>query len=315
MFLFWFTWGFVCSFLRKDVRDNCIRYPGSSGGQKGQLSPGRTDPSASWLHGKNKCLRSSQSENRKISHPLSKSPTVFEDPHLRRFAQNKEQPSIFDLRSPRTKPSLCNLRFSGRKNAEPSAYFKSSSCGPRNGSEDRSENKNKGAFLRFSSFEQRRTPPLRDQAFCSEHLSNPKPRHTMGRSGRGGARRDVEAKRGRAGRDADGSVNPEDNHPSSTSGHRKTIVLNVSSESRTNEILCTCRTQNPDIPRVGRDGAAHGGAARRGGARQDWVPTVGSPRIQPSLLHPRASRTTVLNVSSKAQTNFFVKRGRNKTRG
>ena len=37
--------------------------------------------------------------------------------------------------------------------------------------------------------------------------------------------------------------------------------------------LKTCRFQNPDIPRAGRDGAAHGGTAGRGGTGQDGTPT------------------------------------------
>ena len=38
-------------------------------------------------------------------------------------------------------------------------------------------------------------------------------------------------------------------------------------------VKSTCRVQNPDIPRAGRDGAAHGGTAGRGGAEQDGTPT------------------------------------------
>ena len=33
-----------------------------------------------------------------------------------------------------------------------------------------------------------------------------------------------------------------------------------------------CRIQNPDIPRAGMSGAAHGGAGGRGGERQDRTP-------------------------------------------
>ena len=35
----------------------------------------------------------------------------------------------------------------------------------------------------------------------------------------------------------------------------------------------TCRAQNPDIPRAGRGGAAHGGVAGRGGARPACAPS------------------------------------------
>ena len=44
----------------------------------------------------------------------------------------------------------------------------------------------------------------------------------------------------------------------------------------------TCRTQNPDIPRAGRDGLVHGG--RRGGAGQDGTPTDRSTK-ETSVLH------------------------------
>ena len=63
-----------------------------------------------------------------------------------------------------------------------------------------------------------------------------------------------------------------------------------------------CRIQNPDIPRAERFGAAQSRAAGRGGTRQDRTPRVGSPRTQPSLLPPKASKTIVLNVSSEART-------------
>ena len=35
----------------------------------------------------------------------------------------------------------------------------------------------------------------------------------------------------------------------------------------------TCRIQNPDIARAGRDGAAHSGTAGRVGDGQNWTPT------------------------------------------
>ena len=38
------------------------------------------------------------------------------------------------------------------------------------------------------------------------------------------------------------------------------------------KIQQTCRTQNPDIPRAGRDGAAYGKAAGQSGAGQDGTP-------------------------------------------
>ena len=37
----------------------------------------------------------------------------------------------------------------------------------------------------------------------------------------------------------------------------------------------TCRIQNPDIPRAGQHGAAHGGTAGPGGDGQHKTPTTG----------------------------------------
>ena len=48
--------------------------------------------------------------------------------------------------------------------------------------------------------------------------------------------------------------------------------------------IFTCRIQNPDIPRAGRDGLARGGTAGRGGAGQDGMPT-GRPTKVTSVLH------------------------------
>ena len=53
------------------------------------------------------------------------------------------------------------------------------------------------------------------------NLSNPKPGHTTGGSGRGGARRSGGACA--EGQDADGSVRPEDNHPFCPPGHRRQL--------------------------------------------------------------------------------------------
>ena len=64
----------------------------------------------------------------------------------------------------------------------------------------------------------------------------------------------------------------------------------------------TCRIQNSDIPRAGRDGAAHGGTEGRGGDGQDGRRRVGSPRRQPSLLLPRRSKKTSMGVSVEART-------------
>ena len=79
----------------------------------------------------------------------------------------------------------------------------------------------------------------------------------------------------------------------------------------------TCRVQNPEMPQAVRDGAGRGGAGRggawRGGSRRR---RVCSPRRQPSLLHPRESKTTVLDDLQKhEQTESYVNRWRNKNHG
>ena len=54
-----------------------------------------------------------------------------------------------------------------------------------------------------------------------QSLSNPKPGHTTGRPGRGGARRGSRAERGRVERDAVGSIRPGDNPPSCSPANRE----------------------------------------------------------------------------------------------
>ena len=53
------------------------------------------------------------------------------------------------------------------------------------------------------------------------YLSNPKPGHTTGWSGRGGARRGGGAERSWVGRDAVGSIRPGDNPPSCPPAYRE----------------------------------------------------------------------------------------------
>ena len=69
-------------------------------------------------------------------------------------------------------------------------------------------------------------------------------------------------------------------------------------------ITCTCRVQNPDIPRTGRVGAAHGRAAGRGGAGQDGTPTDRSAQVTtPTFVPSKASHTILLNDFSEARTS------------
>ena len=68
----------------------------------------------------------------------------------------------------------------------------------------------------------------------------------------------------------------------------------------------TCRIQNPDIPRAGRGGVAHGGPARSGWAGREGTSTV---RLAPATSVPGAhqgTKATVLNVSSEARTKEFL---------
>ena len=64
-------------------------------------------------------------------------------------------------------------------------------------------------------------------------------------------------------------------------------------------ISCICRIQNPDIPRAGRVGAAHGGAAGRGGAGQHGTPT---DRFAQEITVLRTLQGTVCNCSER----FFL---------
>ena len=65
------------------------------------------------------------------------------------------------------------------------------------------------------------------------------------------------------------------------------------------------RTQNPDIPRAGPGGAAHGDAAGKGGAGLDAGGSV-RPGNNPTFLFPKASKTNVLSVFPEARTHDFL---------
>ena len=96
-----------------------------------------------------------------------------------------------------------------------------------------------------------------------------------------------------------------------------TYVLELPAKARTDETLCTCRIQNPNIPRAVRVGAAHGGAARRGGTEQNRTP---KSRVAQKPTLPLALQGIVDNCSerpfaSKKKGFFNVNGWRNKTRG
>ena len=60
------------------------------------------------------------------------------------------------------------------------------------------------------------------------------------------------------------------------------------------------------VPRAGRVGAAHDGAARRGGAGQDGTPTDLFAQETTVLRISKASSTRVLNVFSEARTSEIL---------
>ena len=82
------------------------------------------------------------------------------------------------------------------------------------------------------------------------HLSNPKPGHTLGGTIRGGARRDGGAGRGRAAQDADGTVRPGEKQPLLPSRRWKNYLLGVPLDARTKETLC--KPMEEQSPRLNR---------------------------------------------------------------
>ena len=113
-------------------------------------------------------------------------------------------------------------------------------------------------------------------------IQNPYMYHKrVGAGRRMGLRRRSGAGPGRTGRRRVGSPKKQPSPlPAKASRIPRTTVLNVSSEARTQEILCkpTGRIQNPDIPRAGRSREAHGRAARQGGTWQAGRDADGSVR-------------------------------------
>ena len=63
-----------------------------------------------------------------------------------------------------------------------------------------------------------------------------------------------------------------------------------------------CRVQNPDIPRAGKDGAAHGGTAGQGGDGQDGTSTGRSAQEITAPLIFQTIEKTALGVSLVART-------------
>ena len=103
----------------------------------------------------------------------------------------------------------------------------------------------------FNCESQLKTYPFSPRAYASAvHLSNPKPGHTTGGSGRGETRHGW-AGRGGAGRGGSGRrqvCSPSRQLSHLPSWESKTTVLDDFSETRTNEILCKpIEEQNPRL--------------------------------------------------------------------
>ena len=114
-------------------------------------------------------------------------------------------------------------------------------------------------------------------------MSITKPRHTTGRSGTGARPGDGA---GLPGLGANRNVRPGAKGSAYSPKHCEKL----------------CRIQNPDTPRAGRVGAAHGGAAGRGGAGQDGTPLGRSGPESTFPLALQQIEKTVLNVISDTQT-------------
>ena len=120
------------------------------------------------------------------------------------------------------------------------------------------------------------------------HLSSPKPGHTTGGSGRTAGRQGGGAGSSRTG--CQQNCSPRRQESLAPPKASRTRRLNVPPEARTSEIPFTCRVQNPNIPWAVRVGAAHGGAAGRGGAGQNRTPTG---RVAQKLTAPAAPQGIV----------------------
>ena len=99
----------------------------------------------------------------------------------------------------------------------------------------------------------------------------------------------------------------------STSHH---ITPHHNIASRRTSLYHTSRIQNPDIPRAGQGGAAHGGTAERSGRRQNRTPAGRFAQETTVPLNLQKSKTNVTNVFGKhEQTKSRIKRWRNTTSG
>ena len=145
------------------------------------------------------------------------------------------------------------------------------------------------------------------------NLSSPKPGHTTGGSGRGGARA---GRLGGAGQDRTPTHRSaqDTTDPLADQGfaqtcperffqkhkQRKTVLCNPTGGQNQRLTTCSLIVESKTRTYHGRVGSGRG-AERRGGVGQN-----SSPRKQASLLPPKASMTRRLNVSPEARTSEIV---------
>ena len=129
-------------------------------------------------------------------------------------------------------------------------------------------------------------------------MSNPKPEHTTGESGRRGARQRGGVERGRVRGDADGLVRRKTTVPFPREG----IVYNCPER-----LLRGNEQTNLSNPKPGHTtgGSKRGGARCGGGAGQDRMSTARFAQETTAPRAPQTSKTTVLNDFSEARTNEF----------
>ena len=135
------------------------------------------------------------------------------------------------------------------------------------------------------------------------HLSNPKPRHTTGRSGRGVARRGGEGERGWVERDAVGSIRLGNNPPSCAPATRRHCPGRLfGSTNKRNPMYLSSPKPGHTTGGSGRGVRRCGGAGSGGtGCQQN-----SSPGGQSFLVPPKASQTRRLNVSPGARTSEIL---------
>ena len=136
------------------------------------------------------------------------------------------------------------------------------------------------------------------------HLSNTKPEHMTGGSGRSARR---------SGRAGSGKIRCQHNYPprkqnlTVTSKASKERRFTVSPGERTSQFLCIFRIPNPDIPPANRVGAL-GGAAGRGRARLGANIII--RQVNKSSLFPPSHRRNVaspyLQKNEHANSYVFV---------